>query len=477
VLKLVFLIVFFSLIPVSFAQMDNFAICDELSNENPIIVTTDKQSYDNNDDKMIVSLCMMPDVYHKHIEMAIYDSHGTEVYQIYDPGIPREESFEEELYFFVQEVQLDSFEKDEHYIIQVHASGMFGAAFVWYGFTIEQPIEVGVESQRTDKSFFRTDEIESIIDEPYWSTSIPQDISSDGQTLLLSQSQNLAILNLENRQMKKIDYPKDIEDNSSIQKTMFSPKSFDEIFYTLENDLYKIYEISDNSDILVGHSTTLIENIEDFDITSDNKIIFSTMDNTLTESDKTFSLWISNQDGTNMDILLENHKDIKNFDLSPDDSKIVFTKSSFREPFVDTFVMIYDFETKQFSEIPGLNIYCGGNPKWSPNSELIIYQYANCDRHFPEASLHITDLDGNSGFIAEVDYLETEFIPSHDGVFLYYNIYPNGVYQMILAQPIPEFETIAVLVLALTLVPILLLRKFKNLIGKREEITKKVSIE
>ena len=282
--------------------MDNSAICDELSNENPIIVATDKQSYDYNDDKMIVSLCMMPDVYHKHIEMAIYDARGTEVYQIYDPGIPRAESLEEELYFFVQEVQLDSFEKDEHYIIQVHASGMFGTAFVWYGFTNEQPSEVALGSQRTDQSFFRTDEIGSIIDEPYWSASIPQDISIDGQTMLLSQFQNLAILDLENKQIKKIDYRKDIEDNSSIRKAMFSSNSYDEIFYTSENDLHKIFDISDNSDILVGHSKTLRENIEDFDLTSDNKIIFSTLDKTLRESDKTYSLWISNQDVTNISV-------------------------------------------------------------------------------------------------------------------------------------------------------------------------------
>ena len=225
-----------------------------------------------------------------------------------------------------------------------------------------------------------------------------------------------------------------------------------EILFNFEDHLYKI-------DVITSSTDKIIENVEDFDLALDNKIIFSAKGSNWTESDETFSLWISNQDGTNLVNILENHKDVKYFDVSSDDSKIVFSKSSFREPFVDKFIIIYDIETKQFSEISELNMYCGGNPKWSPNSELIIYQYGNCDRHFPEASLHITDLDGNSGFIAEVDYLETDFIPSNDGVFLYYNSALGGVYEMTLAQPIPEFETIVGIILVIALLPILLLGK------------------
>ena len=71
-------------------------------------------------------------------------------------------------------------------------------------------------------------------------------------------------------------------------------------------------------------------------------------------------------------------------------------------------------------------------------------------------------MDGNSGFLTYVDYFDTEFIPSHDGVFLYYNIPSEGIYQMTFAQPIPEFETIAGMILVITLIPILLLIKFNK---------------
>ncbi len=451
-IKLVFFLIIFSLIPLTFAQMDRDAICEELTDENPILVSTDKQQYGDPDDKIIISICMDPETYHKHIEMIIYDSHDSEVERMFDPGFIPGESLESEPYYFVQEMSLDSFEKDDQYYVTVYASGLVGTAFFIYGDAIEKPNEFLAESQRTDKSFFRTNQIKSLIEDPYWSKSKPQGISSDDKNLLLLDFQNIAIMNLDDEKIENVDYEIDFHAGTNIKKAMFAQNSLDKILFNFEDHLYKI-------DVITSSTDKIIEDIEDFDLALDDKIIFSAKGSNWTESDETFSLWISNQDGTNLVNILENHKDVKYFDVSPDDSKIVFSKSSFREPFVDKFVIIYDIETKQFSEIPGLNMYCGGNPKWSPNSELIIYQYGNCDRHFPEASLHITDLDGNSGFIAEVDYLETDFIPSNDGVFLYYNSALGGVYEMTLAQPIPEFETIVGIILVIALLPILLLGK------------------
>ncbi len=451
-IKLVFFLIVFSLIPFAFAQLERDVVCEGLTDENPIIVYTDKKQYGDLDDKIIISICISPETYHKHMEMIIYDSNDSEVERMFDPGFIPGESLELEPYFFIQEISLDSFEKDDQYYVTVYASGLVGTAFFIYGDAIEELKEFLAESQRTDKSFFRTNQIESVIEDPSWSKSKPQDISKDGKNLLLLDFQNIAILNLDDGKIDLVDYGIEFHAGTNIKKAKFAQNSLNEIVFNFEDHLYK-------TDVTTGNAEKIIEDIEDFDLTSDYKVIFSTKGSNWTETDETFSLWISNQDGTEIVNLLENHKDVKYFDFSPDDSKIVYSKISYSEPFVNKFVMIYDLETKQFSEIPGLNMYCGGNPKWSPNSELIIYQYGNCDRHFPEASIHITDLDGNLGFIAEVDYLGTDFTPSNDGVFLYYNSVFDGVYKMTLAQPIPEFETIAMMVLALTIVPVLLLGK------------------
>jgi len=132
VIKLVFSLVFFSLIPLAFAQNDNLA-CNGLTDENPVIITTDKPIYTYYDDKVIVSICMSPDVYHKHIEMTVYDLQGNEMFHTFDPGFIWGESLEQEPYFFVQEVTLDSFEKWQKYTVELHASGQNYHAYFGYG--------------------------------------------------------------------------------------------------------------------------------------------------------------------------------------------------------------------------------------------------------------------------------------------------------------------------------------------------------
>jgi len=112
------------------------------------------------------------------------------------------------------------------------------------------------------------------------------------------------------------------------------------------------------------------------------------------------------------------------FDVNFDDSKLLFTKTTYDEPFVHNFLMIYDLNEKQFANIPELDIYCGSLPKWSPNSNVIIYQYGSCDRHFPEARIYTFDLDGNSHFLTESDHLTTQFLLSKNAVSLSYNLAP-----------------------------------------------------
>jgi len=134
----------------SFAQMDRDTICEDLTDENPILVSTDKQQYGDPDDKIIISICIFPETYHKHIEMIIYDSNKSEVESMFDPGFIPGESLESEPYYFVQEMSLNSFEKNDQYYVTVHASGLVGTAFFTYGNpniihpSLKQQLESGV---------------------------------------------------------------------------------------------------------------------------------------------------------------------------------------------------------------------------------------------------------------------------------------------------------------------------------------------
>jgi hypothetical protein len=119
-LKLVFFVIIISLIPFAFAQNDN--TCNGLTDENPVIITTDKPKYTYEDSEVIVSICMSADVYHKHIRMTVFDLHGNEMFDMYDPGFPNL-SLDEDTRHFVQKVPLDSFEKWQKYSIGIHASG------------------------------------------------------------------------------------------------------------------------------------------------------------------------------------------------------------------------------------------------------------------------------------------------------------------------------------------------------------------
>jgi len=111
-----------------------------MTQDTPIIVTTNKQHYDSNDDSITISICMSPEVYHKHMEMIIFDEEKTEVYQTFDPGFIWGESLEQEPYFFVQKVPLDSFEISQKYTIEVSASGISGITYFEHGRNDSQDI-------------------------------------------------------------------------------------------------------------------------------------------------------------------------------------------------------------------------------------------------------------------------------------------------------------------------------------------------
>lgn len=117
---------------------DSDGRCSQVSEKNPIVLATDKQNYYPEDDSLTVSICLLPDVYQKHMELRIKDPQFNEVYQTFDPGFIWGESLEQEPYFFVQEVPLDSFDVFGKYTIEVDARGPIpGIAHFGYGTEIE----------------------------------------------------------------------------------------------------------------------------------------------------------------------------------------------------------------------------------------------------------------------------------------------------------------------------------------------------
>jgi len=413
---------------ISFAYAENYSeICQNVSDENPIVVATNNQYYEMGDSGIVYG-CASDEAHFKGINIHI----GT-IDEVIVGGavVPDADGF------FSKEFVIDDKFESGFLSVDVDANQEF---FAYSNFVVSGPAR---------ESFFRTDIVESLIQDEKWANSKPRDISTDDKTLLLSKFQEIAMMNLDDRQIKEISIPIDFGTNSNLENPKFSKSTINEIFFIFESNLYNIDTSNDDTE-------KIIENVEYFELTTNDKIIFSTQGSNL--NDELFSVWQSDLDGTNKINIIENKKDVKFFDLSHDNSKLLFNKVTYDEPFVNKFLMIYDLNAKQFSDIPELNIYCGVS-KWSPNNELIIYQYGSCDRHFPEASIYTYDVDGNSHFLTEVDHLSTEFLISNDGVFLYYNLAPNGVYQMTLAQPVPEFEEIVGFILIIAILSILILHR------------------
>jgi len=165
------------------------------------------------------------------------------------------------------------------------------------------------------------------------------------------------------------------------------------------------------------------------------------------------------------------------FQFSPDGKKILFAKTlevgnSLMHK-VPAYVEAQDYGPHI---IPNVNLNCSNNLKWSPNGEIIVYQDKMCGRGISSGFMGLVSLDGyNEKLIPKEDSTSypRAFVISPDGSVIVYvtsTITSNEVilssaiesavvYKMTLAKPIPEFESIAMMILVLSALPIVLLRK------------------
>jgi predicted secreted protein with PEFG-CTERM motif len=103
---------------------------------------------------------------------------------------------------------------------------------------------------------------------------------------------------------------------------------------------------------------------------------------------------------------------------------------------------------------------------------MIVYQDNRCGRTVDSGILGLATLDGyTEPLIPKIDpstrSYPVAFVISPDGSSIVY-LTSNGksdfgesgdFYKLVLAKPIPEFETIAMMIFALSVIPIVLLRK------------------
>ena len=162
-----------------------------------------------------------------------------------------------------------------------------------------------------------------------------------------------------------------------------------------------------------------------------------------------------------------------NFHFSPDGQKILFLKTIDAGYGWADRVPAYITAQNHIPQIvPNVDLNCSNLLQWSPNGEMIIYNDGQCGRTVHSGILGLVTLDGYHEKLIPPINPSTKsypysFVISPDGSTIAYvtidgksDFGESGdFYKLTLAKPIPEFETIAIMVLVLSALPILLLRK------------------
>ena len=149
------------------------------------------------------------------------------------------------------------------------------------------------------------------------------------------------------------------------------------------------------------------------------------------------------------------------FDISPDGKKILFKKTNDAGYGWADRVLAYHPAHGDVVEIPNIQASCGSSPKWSPNGEMIVYSVSSCGRGAPGGTLHLTNLDGSyrETLLPYTNDNPGNFIISPDGTSIIYGVRDeHGLGVLTLAKSIPEFEAIAMIILAASIIPVILAR-------------------
>lgn len=305
-----------------------------------------------------------------------------------------------------------------------------------------------------------TDEI--TIDIPQ-SRPMPLDWSADNLILFTYTKQvsdekwvqNLATITPEGDSLTELSIP-DITEDHQIFDALFSPDGKSIHMILDDRNLYEF-------DLDSGEVTQLTsaEEVYDFDYyhyNEDNPERYSiivSVENKETESTEDSTL-LDIGDGHGQNSILDAHALVFNFesykfDISPDGKKILF-KRTLDSDFPPIRVLAYQPAHGDVVEVSSKQTNCGSDPKWAPNGEMIIHISSGCSRGPPGGTMHLTTVDGNYHEII-LPYTNDNprgFAFSPDGMYMVYAIDENlGV--MTLTTPVPEFGTIAMMILSVSI--------------------------
>jgi predicted secreted protein with PEFG-CTERM motif len=302
------------------------------------------------------------------------------------------------------------------------------------------------------------------------------DWSPDGQTILLSYSQaledglpysKLATFDLSSKTMTELDISDDFtKEPYELIHGQFSPSGQQVYFTNLSDREIYIFDTKQKTIIDTGIQAT------SFSADQHGNIFFAKEGQvTSTEGNPEFHLFKLDTK-TNMTQEIARDPDFWSFDVNADGTKILYRKTTDSGyGWAKRNLAVYDTNTKTTKIIPKIeNADCGSQPIFAPNEELIIYHIQGCSKGWSGGILGITDMNGNSEvLVPPTNDNPAYFVISPDGSKLVYR-YPSyvngtatvGLYQMILAKPVPEFGTITVLILTVSLLSILTLGRLKN---------------
>ncbi len=177
----------------------------------------------------------------------------------------------------------------------------------------------------------------------------------------------------------------------------------------------------------------------------------------LTHQSEGVTIWLADPDGTKRE-LYTGPENIAGLDVSPDGTKIAFAHPLYPlSPSVQ--LAVFDMERKEVKPITKLGSI--GSPRWSPNSELIVYHEYGTSKP-GGAWLWISNSDGslNEYIYGGYPYSHYSSVISPDGSFLLTDINNNQLARIELAQPIPEFPINLMIMTAIGLIGMIVAFRF-----------------
>ena len=235
-------------------------------------------------------------------------------------------------------------------------------------------------------------------------------------------------------------------------RALFS-RSGEEIYLLTNNNIY-LYDLKTSKTLQLTRDII----VAFFGIEDNGDVIYSIEKWDEKSSKYNYSIVRTDAIGNNPKEIILSETDFPYFDLSYYGEKILFTKIS-PDGYIREF-MIYDPQIPELYTIPIENISCGSPSKIDSTSNFVIFHTASCSKGPIGGTLTITDLNGNSEIL--VPYTNDNpsyFSISPDDFRMFFGSGNNTISVITFVKPIPEFDSLAIIILTISLVSIIAYQK------------------